>query len=877
MGPLWRWISLRHLRDEGGRTLLTLLGVALGVAVYVAIRLANHSALASFSDTVDVVAGKANLQVVADSQGFDETVFPRIRALAGVRAAAPSVQVYALAKIRDRAPGPGQSRVHERGESAFVGETLLVLGLDPFLEEPFQRFRTGERGEAPPPSADGALSDEALALLTDPLAVVITRALAERHGLALGDPLKLVVGGRAALLNIRQILHSEEMQNALGGNVVLMDIAGAQEVLGRVGRLDRIDLIVDLAQRDRIRGEIQALLPAQARVMQPQGRTRQVENMLAAFELNLTALSFIALLVAAFMIFNAVSMAVLRRRREIGILRGLGLTCGQVIALFLSEAAILGVVGGLAGLALGTLMAQRMLGRVGETISALYLLVHVEHVVGDPAIYGTGFLLGAGVSVLAALAPALEAARTPPNSTVRQGMLLEARALPIRSWALAGLVVLMLAAGVAAWTSGTRQAVGGFASAFLILAGFSLLTPAFTLGVERGVAPLVRLLGGIEGILGARYLRDALVRTSVVVAALMVSVGMLVGLTLMVGSFRRTVTVWMDQTLKGDLYVEAAGSGNESELPGIVEQTARRLPGVAAVDSFRAIELTYQGRLTSLVGLELAVQERFGRLAFEGENCPARLQRARRESGALVTESFAHRFRVRVGDRLEIATPSGAFRPRVEGIFYDYSTDGGYILIDRSVLARYWKRDFTRSLGIYLSPGVTPDEARIRLLNAVPEEIVLYATPNRALRARALRIFDQTFQITYALQGIAILVSVLGIITSLTALIHQRGRELGILRAVGALRRQVVRMVVTESALLGLIGSLLGCICGVALAALLVYVINKQFFGWSIRFYLDPWLFAQTIPEMVVAAALAGIWPARLAASRVAAEAVRAE
>jgi len=170
-----------------------------------------------------------------------------------------------------------------------------------------------------------------------------------------------------------------------------------------------------------------------------------------------------------------------------------------------------------------------------------------------------------------------------------------------------------------------------------------------------------------------------------------------------------------------------------------------------------------------------------------------------------------------------------------------------------------------------------PAAVRARVLARAGPDLVLGVVPNHTLRERALKVFDQTFQITWALQGIAVLVAVLGVIGTLTALVLQRGRELAVLRAIGARRRQIEAMIVTESVWIGAIGSLLGCACGVCLALILVHVINREFFGWTIRFALDPWLFVQAVALVIATAALAGLVPARLAARRVAPEAMRSE
>ncbi|HYM80676.1 MAG TPA: FtsX-like permease family protein [Candidatus Limnocylindria bacterium] len=866
MNAVWRWVSLRHLRDEWPRTLLTVAGVALGVSVFVSIRLASHSALASFSDTVDAVAGRANLQVSAGTEGFDERLYPIVRSLPGVRAAAPIVECVALA--RPGAPVPDRARVS--GEPSPYDETLWVIGVDVFNEAPLARVI----------DRDHRMALRLSEFLRDPRAVVVTRTLAARYRLAVGDSLTLLASGRPVAFTVRGILETDELQHAFAGNVVMVDIATAQEVFGRVGRLDRIDVIADPAARDALRARIASLAPPGVEVDTPAGRTRQVENLVRAFDLNLTALSFIALFVASYLIFNAVSISVVRRRRELGILRAIGLSRARLTGLILGEGVVLGAAGTALGLALGTLWARATLLAVSRTLTDLYQIAHAATLRLDVATYVIAGGLGVVVAALAAAAPAWEAARTPPAEVMRQGAWIEVGRLRLARWTAAGLVLLCAAALTALWTVAERRPLGGFAAAFLLLAGFSLLAPGFARAGEALAAPVLARVVGVEGWLGARYLREALARTSVVVAALMVAVGMLVGLTVMVRSFRSTVDTWITQSVRGDLYVEPVGmrvSGGVASLPEPFVTAVRQVPGVLAVDSYRGVRIRHDGRPTFVAGIDFAVQRRHGRLTFvSGEN-PDVLGQALAQDAAIVTESFAHHHRVAAGDTIALATPSGLARVPVAGVFYDYSTDAGAVVLDRSRFAELWNDRRTESLALYLAPGADADQVRRRIVAAAGTELLLRVTPNRALRERVLTVFDQTFQITYALQAIAVLVAMLGVVSTLTALILQRGAEIGVLRATGALRRQIHRMVLVESGLIGLLGGVLGGACGLALAVLLAHVINRQFFGWTIRLVIEPGVVFQAVALAFGAALIAGLWPARLAAGREPAEAMRVE
>ena len=751
-----------------------------------------------------------------------------------------------------------------------------MLGVDVFSEAQFERFRLW--GDAD--SATSAAGSAALGFLGDPRAAAITRTLATRHQLARGDSLTVLSSGRPVVLRVRSILESQALQQAYGGNVVIVDIATAQEQFNKLGRLDRIDLVVDPARRDAIAAELARNLPAGVSVQTPRGRSRQVENMVRAFQLNLTALSFIALFVASFLILNTVSMSVTRRRREIGIVRALGMTRREVAALFVSEGLFFGVVGGAIGLALGTLLARGTLGAVSQTLNDLYLVYHAQSLRPDVASYAIAYALGVLVAFAAALVPALEAAGTPAASTVRQGAFLAPQHLGFGRWTLLGASLLGAAAVVAVWTVRAHQPWGGFLSAALVLAAGSALAPGFTLAIESAIAPLARRIGGIEAGLATGFLRASVARTSVVVAALMVSVGMWVALSIMVGSFRRTVDTWIQQSVRGDLYVEPAGHRlnlSSTVLPASLIDSLRATPAIAAVDTYRASRVTYAGRPAFIAGIDFEVQRRFGRLSFTAGGGEQVLARALARDEVIASESFAHHHRIAPGDSIALTDREGAVRRlRVAGVFYDYSSDAGVVMMDRELYARLWS-DRTESLALYLAQGADADAVRARLVSLAGPDLLLSITPNRALRTRVLEVFDQTFRITYALQAIAILVAVLGVFGTLTALVLQRRREIGILRATGAMRRQVMKIVLVESGMIGLIGALLGAIAGVLLALVLVHVINTQYFGWTIRMAIDPWVFVSAVLAMVLAAMVAGIAPARLAAGRLAAEAVRSE
>lgn len=863
MTALFRYVTLRHLFEERLKTAVAVLGVALGIAVFLSIRLANGSVLAAFRATVDAVSGKAQLQLTGGPAGLRDVAFIAAGRVAGVAAVAPVIETTAIAPEWTA----GQTAHHAPGETP--GQPITVLGVDLFSEPPFRAYDlTGTGGES-----------SAMAFLRDPRAIAVTDRLAEEHGLRVGSRIRLMHGAKTVTWTVTALLTSDSLSRAYAGQLAVVDIAAAQEAFGKLGRLDRLDIrVADGADVSAVADRLLAALGPGVMVRRPETRGAQVESLLGAFQLNLTALSAIAIFVGMFLIYNAMSIAVVRRRREIGILRALGATRGQILALFLAEGAFFGAAGSALGVVAGIFMARAALHAVAATVTALYVRVEAERLALDPIIIGQAVLIGFATAVLASLAPARESAETPPGQTAREGSLM-AKARPAATRLLwAGILLLALAGAMSGASGAWRKPWLGFGAAFAILGGFSLVTPWITAGLGNLARPLWNRLFGPEGLLAAGYITAALDRTAVVVAALMVSLAMFIGVSVMVGSFRRTVQAWVDQTLVADLFVRSATwivSGDDAVLPPDVVPGLRAMPRVEAVDAYRAVPATYEGQPIVLSASSFDTLAQHGRLLFRRGNSARIIAGARARGEIIVTEGFTLKLGKSEGDTVTLPTPAGPHTFRIAGVYYDYTTSGPMLVMDIALYRRLWKDNAVNTAAVYLRPGADTEAARLAVERRFGSGVAVIA--NRELHDQVLRIFDQTFRVTYALEFISIAVAVLGIINTMTALILQRGRELGVLRAVGATRRQLEKMILLESALIGGIAFLIGAACGGALALLLIYVINKQFFGWTVQVHWTPAVFVEGAAIMIVTSLLAGLLPARQAGHRSVTEAVRAE
>jgi putative ABC transport system permease protein len=836
MRPWLFRLSFSHLLEFPGRTLLGVLGIALGTAVYLSISLAAASALRSFQDGVLAVAGKAEWRLTSPGAPISESLFLKVRRLPEVKAAAPVVEsVLELA-------GPHRGPV-------------LLLGIDPFSEGPFRSYEFF--GDSEPDSR--VLTD----FLTQPGGVLVSDRLADRLNLKKGDVLPVAVGSRKQQLKVVGVFRSERGLYPLEGAVLLMDIAWAQELLGRVGQLDYIDVIG--SDSPGLPDKLKAVLPAGVEVSWPGAQARQMEGLVSSYRLNLSVLSAIALFVGMFLIYQSVTLSVVRRRREIGLLRTLGMSKGQVLALFLAEGAVSGMAGGLLGLGLGFLMAKGALNFMSHTLTSLYTPVEAGELVLRAPLFLQAWALAVGATVLAAMIPALEAAQIRVRAVWYREELeerLESRAGLVF---LGGLAALALAGVLSFWENRAGLPLPGFVAAFLILLAFALFTPLAARLLGRGsAAPLRRLLGP-AGDLGCRYLAGSLSRSAVSIAALACALGMLIAVAVMIGSFRQTVDKWVSKSISGDIFFGPAvfsTAAYDHYLPPEILPNLKKDPEVEDIYLYRCVRIPFKDRFILVIGGSLEVLARQGSLWFRRGDGEDLMLQVREKGQVMISEPLAATFGYREGDTIALPTPSGEQRLIIAGVFYDYRTDGPSVWMDITLFRHFWQDEHLNAVRIYLKDKGKLKEFQAKLQERYGSRYRLLALSHADLRNGILQIFDDTFALTYALEGVAVVVAVFGIITTFLVLIMDRERELALLQALGASRRQIMGMVLVESGLASFLSFLLGAAAGSLLSLLLIFVINKQAFGWTIRLFFTPGIYWQTFILVLGLGLAAGAYPA---------------
>lgn len=839
-------IGWRFLGFHFWQTILMVLGISLGVAVAVGIDIANMSASRAFDISTQAITGRATHYISGGSQGIDESLYVDLRRSGVELPMAPIISDYV-------------------SSSSMEGTTLQLLGIDPFSEAPFRNYLGGTENVP----LEGLTS-----FLSRPGSVLISRNLAQRYAIDQNDQFEIEYAGRVIEVSVAGLLLPADSltQQALDG-MLLVDIATAQEITGRIGRLDRIDLI---APHDASLETLKGRLPAGVLALPNQVRSGTVEQITAAFRLNLTALSLLAMVVALFLIYNTMTFSVVQRRPLFGTLRSLGVTRREVFVLVVSEALVIGVIGSTLGVLIGIMMGRGAVSLVSQTINDLFFVTTVQDVPIPNISLVKGFVLGVLATVITAGFPAWEAASVAPRTALSRANL-ESKAQRVVHWlGWVGVLIILVGAGILVFSADSL--ILSFVGTFAVIFGFAILTPTFTIRLMSAANRLTSRMWGLLGRMAPREVVNSISRTSIAVAALMVAIAVTIGVSLMVSSFRFTVDTWMNQILHGDIYVSVPGATVAQPLQALDPQVIEILEsweGVARVDLLQnAVVDSPDGPIQVSAnnnpndGLEQV---------YRASDYPAeQIWQAIEQGAVLVSEPLANRLDLPLhGGELALYTKDGLRSFPVAGIYYDYASSQGNAIFSLEVYRQLWEDDQVAAAALILEPGADVNATVEGLKGRLAAIQSLLVRPNQVLRADTLEVFDRTFAITSALQLMTTFVAFVGVLSAMMSLQLDKQRQLGILKAIGFTGRQVWRLITLETGLMGSVAGLLSMPAGYVLALILVYIINQRSFGWTLRMQVTPEPFIQAFVIAVLAALLAGLYPAMRIIKRNTSEAIR--
>ena len=827
--------SLRHLLRHPAQLLLALVGLVLGVGTIVAVDIATASARRAFELSLEAVNGTATHQIAGPPGGIDE-------------------RLYVTLRTRPRAPGETALRFAPVVSGyATVGDRVLqVIGIDPLASA---ELDDAAAAQAPGFAVHGV--NEARTWFTVPGSVVMSAATAHELGIAADGRFELAIGGlrHAATLMSR----SAAARPGFAG-LILTDIAQAQEWLGARGRLSRIDVRAPGGAAGAAQlAQLAAQLPAGVTLQTTRAAAAETFAMTDAFTTNLRAMSLLALLVGTLLIYGAMSFAVLQRRTIIAVLRALGATRREVLITVLGEATVLGLAGAAGGALLGLLIGRGLVGLVAQTINDLYFVVAVSEVSVPPGTLVKAVAAGLGTALAAALLPALEVATSPPQLALARSVL-ERRALHLAGRLAIASLLLALAAG-AAIAASSRSLLAGFVALFLLLLSVAAATPAALRALAQSLARLAAPLSPVVR-LALADIAASLSRTGVAIAALGMALAAMIGVAIMVESFRESLRVWLVQTMRADVYVSAPGVSDslERRLDPQVVRALLAVPGIAAHSEGRRVTVGSTGGPLDLNAVSLAPASYAGFRFTQGD--PARAWPRFLRGAVLISEPLAWRLSLAPDDRLTLITDSGPRSFTVAGVYREYGNDRGEVLMNLAQYRRWWSDDGIAALGVYLAPHASASQMVSALRAAAQGRQALLIRSNADLRTLSMSIFERTFLITRVLYWLAAGVAAVGLLSALLAWELERTRELALLRTLGLTPGATALLVLGQTAFMGLAALLAAIPAGMLTSLVLTDVINRRAFGWHIDLHLQPAQFTDALWLALAVALAAGLYPA---------------
>ncbi|HSS19883.1 MAG TPA: FtsX-like permease family protein [Pyrinomonadaceae bacterium] len=841
---MWGALTLVTIRQWGLHKLrlaLTVAGIALGVAVFFAVRTANTTLVGSLSTTVEKLAGQATLQVSAGEVSFPQDNLKIVRATAGVKFAEPVIERVVQTGLPD-------------------SSSLLVVGLDTGSA---LKLYEGEFDQA------GLEISNPLAFTERTDSIAISRPFAERYGLKEGDHLPVYTQKGKQDFTVRGFFRTSGASVVFGGNLALMDIYAAQAAFDRPDHIDRIDIMTEPGVAvEKVEQDLRGKLAAGLEVARPDRRGQNLEKAVSAMRLGLFIMSLLALMVGVFIIFNSLSVSVNQRWKEIGVLRAIGVEGSHIQKMFLIESVLMGLVGSAAGVVIGFLMARGATKIMSSVVASMYGLAATADSPDfhwDFAI--TAFVIGVFASLLGTWLPARAASRLDPVAALRNVEL--QRREGVLGWSRFGLGILFIVVGLSL-TFFSPPAVGlmvHFTYSIMVQFGMVLLLPKLVVWGSQLLRPIMGLLFGAEGLIALDAAARMPRRTSATVGALMLGLSFVFSVGAFITSHKAALNRMLDRAVNADLMI-ATSEQMRSRTYHFSEEQEKRvaaLPGVKNLDALRVTGVTSGSDDLIVIGrnMDLWFSNSPG-LLDEGNETTAR-QLTSRGEGFVISQNQSVRSGIGLGNYLRLDTPAGPLVRPVVGVLEFYYVEKGTVFMDRELYKKYWGDNSVDLILLNLQPGLDRNAFKAEINRAMQGEQRAFIYTSDEYKAWSARLTDQFFTLTYLEMLIAIFVAAMGLINMLIISVSERQRELGILRAVGVLRSQVRRMVLLESAAIALVGFATGIIAGLFNAYFLVRTAARIIAGFNLRFQFAWTVVLACLPIVLLVALGAAWWTAQRA------------
>ena len=841
--PYILWINaFRYYFRSFTQSILAVLGVAVGIAVFVAVDLANDSAKQSFRNSAVSIFGDTEFQLMGSTSGISENVYSDV-----VKSAELQPLLNIIRPIIDK-----QITLTD---SNGVEDKYRLLGINVINEN----VLSGNNKYG----IDFLNSSQTSFNFFAENQVFVSSILASKKQLSIADEF-LVEDTNNKISIVGFFQGDNSLQRELMQNVIITDISVAQNITNSNGILTRIDISSVYDQNEKIAlDKWFSLLPSGVQLIPSYTYSEARKSITKSFDTNLLALSLLALLVGLYLIYNMMTFSIHRRKNLFGTLRAIGVTKNEIFFLVLVEGLLIGLIGAIFGIMLGILLAYFLLGLISSTINYQFFSSSPNSIALDITIIYQALILGISGSIVSVLIPAWSASRIQPRELID----IYGKYSTYNNYhmVLFFLGLLLCSIGYLITLAPITNLIIGFIAMFLVIVGLSLTVPTTTQIVLLIISSILEKIGRPTIVtLSVETIKNSLNTIAICIAALSVSIAMTIGIGCMIQSFRATVEEWLNQSLVADIYIAPPTLSFGQDLKGIDDEFIKYVsdvPEIEYISQLGSFEIFKDGYLLNLIVVDSA-EKIFDEVIQlkEGEKKDIWNDFVQTDS-ILISEPLAFQKNIQINDTFDILTDTGLKSFTVRGIYYDYSSTSGIAMVSKQVYDNYWNNSKVTSLALYLNDSQNSEVVFNKLLDKFDTDWDLQIISSKKLNNASMEIFDKTFEITFVLRSISLIVAFIGILGAISAIILSRAREFSILKSIGFTNNQLRTIIGNQTFIIGVISGLISIPLGIIITNLLIQIINKQSFGWSIPMQLLPSVFVEGIMVAILSSVLASIYP----------------
>jgi putative ABC transport system permease protein len=810
-------------------TFLSIIGVALGIGLFIGVKVSSDRAIASFESEIKGTNPQVNYEIL-DTSGldFDEKIYGDVLRI--------EEKSFPLLKVKGLLKGKKEA-IDINGID--IVKSLRFLNIDIKRAYGLENFFTDSSG------------------------VIVTKNLADSYAFHKNDILTVSVYDREYPLKIVDIADTE----ILASNTIIMDIGNFQEYFKKYGFLSRIDLVTDEGKSE----EIKKILSPNLSIEKKDDIIHNQKSVIASFRYNLQFVSLIAILVGMFLLYNTIFISVVKRRTEIGILRSLGSDKKTIVMLFTVHGILLGLIGSLLGILLGQVIAYFSVIAVQRTVSTMYSAISISDYMVTLFDALKALLLGLFVSFVASVIPSFEASKIRPHETSREGSFEGRYRKYLKFVTLLGLF-FVCAGAILSYAEYQRVPFAfpylSYCGILFIIFGFTCISPFHLILMLNLIKRPTEKIFGALGKITIGDMQGSVYRFSIALMSVAITSALIVALLTLIFSFRISLRKWIENTINADVYIKPLSCTSNYCFQAMSDDlitTIYHFPEVAGVDRYRVLQVEVFGKKIITGFGDTEISRRLVKAHYFNAVNEERLKELETGRSVAISEYLGMKYGLKKGDIIDIQTPVGKQPFIIADIFSSYSTTSGFMYLDRRWLKEYWGLDDATQVSVYVKKGVDVAVFIQILKEKFSNTYSVDIMNNEQLRQKILTIFDRSFSITYAIEIIAILVSLIGVINTLLVLVFEKKREISTLRYLGMNWKQIRDNLVLSAGITGISGIILGLMIGYMMSMIFIHVVNKISFGWEIEFRI-PLLYLSLITiGLFLTTLLASLIPSKIA------------